>query len=121
MNTSAARLDTSVPRGESPLDPIVLDNYQLGCNIQFLGKVLKCEIATELQGFLDEEDFLGPLQSVFRSGYGIVALVNALHQELECVLFLLDLSGIQLCYYSGLPSGMFYSGSNPSCRAKVRR
>lgn len=39
-------------------------------NFPFLGKVVEKVIAQQLQSFLDEIDYLDPLQSGFRPGYG---------------------------------------------------
>ena len=71
-------------------DPSVLDNYWPVSNIPFLGKVLEHVVISQLQGFLEEVDYLDAFQSA------LVALVDDLRQELDrgsvSLLVLLDLS-----------------------------
>ena len=47
------------------LDPSVLDNYWPVSNIPFLGKVLESVVFSQLQGFMEEADYLDPFQSGF--------------------------------------------------------
>uniref|UniRef100_A0A803TYG3 Reverse transcriptase domain-containing protein n=1 Tax=Anolis carolinensis TaxID=28377 RepID=A0A803TYG3_ANOCA len=82
------------------LDPTQLENFQPISNLPYLGKVLEHVVASELQGFLDDTDFLDPAESGFRPGHGtettLVALVDDLRRELDrgsmSLLVLLDLS-----------------------------
>ena len=82
------------------LTSTVLDNYWPVSNIPVLGKALERVVASQLQGFLDETDYLDPFQSGFSPGYGtetaLVALVEDLRRELDrgsvSLLVLLDLS-----------------------------
>lgn len=45
---------------KSSLHPSVLNNYQPASNISFWGKVVKQAVASWIQGFLDETDYLAP-------------------------------------------------------------
>uniref|UniRef100_A0A803SSM3 Reverse transcriptase domain-containing protein n=1 Tax=Anolis carolinensis TaxID=28377 RepID=A0A803SSM3_ANOCA len=88
---------------------------------QFLGKVLERVVASQLQGFLDDTDFLDQSQSGFRPGFStemaLVALVDDLRRELDrgsvTLLVLLDISaafdtidhGILLGRLSGMGLG----------------
>ena len=75
-----------------------LANYELVSNVPFLGKVLECMAANQLQEFLDEMHYLDPFQSGFNPGYGIetdsVTWVDDLHLEMNrgsvSLLVLLD-------------------------------
>uniref|UniRef100_A0A803U1N2 Reverse transcriptase domain-containing protein n=1 Tax=Anolis carolinensis TaxID=28377 RepID=A0A803U1N2_ANOCA len=82
------------------LDPTQFGNFRPISNLPYLGKVLEHVVASQLQGFLVDTDFLDPAQSGFRPGHGIetalVALVDDLRRELDrgsvSLLVLLDLS-----------------------------
>lgn len=52
------------------LDTILLDGFHPISNLPFLGKVAEKMVAQQLQSFLDEMNYLDPLQSGFRLGYG---------------------------------------------------
>uniref|UniRef100_A0A803TBP9 Reverse transcriptase domain-containing protein n=1 Tax=Anolis carolinensis TaxID=28377 RepID=A0A803TBP9_ANOCA len=77
-----------------------LDNYRPISNLPFLGKFVERVVATQLQAFFVETDFLDLAQSGFRPGHGtettLVALVDDLCRELDrgsvSLLVLLDLS-----------------------------
>ncbi|XP_067320839.1 uncharacterized protein [Anolis sagrei] len=82
------------------LDPTKLDNFRPVSNLPFLGKVMESVVASQLQVFLRDTDYLDPAQSGFRPGHGtetvLVALVDDLRRELDrgsvSLLVLLDLS-----------------------------
>ncbi|KAF7247943.1 Phosphatidylinositol N-acetylglucosaminyltransferase subunit A [Varanus komodoensis] len=82
------------------LDPEMATNYRPVANIPFLGKVLERVVAGQLQALLDETDYLDPLQSGFRPGYGTESALVALYDDLcrekdrgsASLLVLLDLS-----------------------------
>uniref|UniRef100_A0A803SXZ5 Reverse transcriptase domain-containing protein n=1 Tax=Anolis carolinensis TaxID=28377 RepID=A0A803SXZ5_ANOCA len=69
------------------LDPTQFGNFQPISKLPYLGKVLEHVVASQLQGFLVDTDFLDPAQSGFRPGHGtktaLVALVDDLHRELD--------------------------------------
>ncbi|KAF7246976.1 CMP-sialic acid transporter [Varanus komodoensis] len=74
-------------------------NYRPVANIPFLGKVLERVVAGQLQALLDETDYLDPLQSGFRPGYGTESALVALYDDLcrekdrgSASLLVLDLS-----------------------------
>lgn len=48
----------------------MLDNYWPVSNLSFLGKVLKDEVVTQLQGFQDKTGDLDTFQPGFFSGFG---------------------------------------------------
>uniref|UniRef100_A0A803TC32 Reverse transcriptase domain-containing protein n=1 Tax=Anolis carolinensis TaxID=28377 RepID=A0A803TC32_ANOCA len=82
------------------LDPTQFGNFRPISNLPYLGKVLEHVVASQLQGFLVDTDFLDPAQSALRPGHGtetaLVALVDDLRRELDrgsvSLLVLLDLS-----------------------------
>uniref|UniRef100_A0A803SNL8 Reverse transcriptase domain-containing protein n=1 Tax=Anolis carolinensis TaxID=28377 RepID=A0A803SNL8_ANOCA len=82
------------------LDSTVLNNFRPISNLPFLGKVLERVVASQLQGFLDDINYLDQSQSGFRPGHGtetaLVALVDDLRRELDggsvTLLVLLDIS-----------------------------
>ncbi|KAF7241261.1 Maternal embryonic leucine zipper kinase [Varanus komodoensis] len=67
------------------LDPEMAANYRLVANIPFLGKVLERVVAGQLQALLDETDYLDPLQSGFRPGYGTESALVTLYDDLDRV------------------------------------
>ncbi|KAF7248856.1 hypothetical protein EYD10_05421, partial [Varanus komodoensis] len=85
---------------KASLDPEMATNYRPVANIPFLGKVLERVVAGQLQALLDETDYLDPLQSGFRPGYGTESALVALYDDLcrekdrgsASLLVLLDLS-----------------------------
>uniref|UniRef100_A0A803U146 Reverse transcriptase domain-containing protein n=1 Tax=Anolis carolinensis TaxID=28377 RepID=A0A803U146_ANOCA len=103
------------------LDSTVLNNFRPISNLPFLGKVLERVVASQLQGFLDDINYLDQSQSGFRPGHGtetaLVALVDDLCRELDrgnvTLLVLLDISvafdtidhGILLGRLSGMGLG----------------
>uniref|UniRef100_A0A803TDF9 Reverse transcriptase domain-containing protein n=1 Tax=Anolis carolinensis TaxID=28377 RepID=A0A803TDF9_ANOCA len=103
------------------LDSTVLNNFRPISNLPFLGKVLERVVASQLQGFLDDINYLDQSQSGFRPGHGtktaLVALVDDLRRELDrgsvTLLVLLDISaafdtidhGILLGRLSGMGLG----------------
>ena len=110
-----------------------MDNYW-PVNVPFLNKVLKWVVSSQLQGILDEMDYLDPFQFGFKPGYGmklaLVAVVDDLHQELEMwyvsLLVLLDLSvafdTTDHVIFLGWDLGaLFYSDFSPSKRRVPRR
>uniref|UniRef100_A0A803TSP9 Reverse transcriptase domain-containing protein n=1 Tax=Anolis carolinensis TaxID=28377 RepID=A0A803TSP9_ANOCA len=106
---------------KTSLDPSVCNNYRPISNLPFLGKVLERVVATQLQEFLDDTDFLDRSQSGFRPGHStemaLVTLVDDLRRELDrgsvTLLVLLDISvafdtidhGILLGRLSGMGLG----------------
>uniref|UniRef100_A0A803TVM8 Reverse transcriptase domain-containing protein n=1 Tax=Anolis carolinensis TaxID=28377 RepID=A0A803TVM8_ANOCA len=82
------------------LDPTNGNNFRPVSNLPFLCKVVEHVVASQLQGFLVETDYLDPAQSGFRPGHGtetaLVSLVDDLCRELDSgsvsLLVLLDLS-----------------------------
>uniref|UniRef100_A0A803TII9 Reverse transcriptase domain-containing protein n=1 Tax=Anolis carolinensis TaxID=28377 RepID=A0A803TII9_ANOCA len=82
------------------LDSTVLNNFRPISNLPFLGKVLERVVASQLQGFLDDINYLDQSQSGFRPGHStktaLVALVDDLRRELDrgsvTLLVLLDIS-----------------------------
>uniref|UniRef100_A0A803T068 Reverse transcriptase domain-containing protein n=1 Tax=Anolis carolinensis TaxID=28377 RepID=A0A803T068_ANOCA len=106
---------------KASLDPANLSNYRPISNLPFLGKVLERVVASQLQGFLEDTDFLDQSQSGFRPGYStetaLVVLVDDLRRELDrgsvTLLVLLDISaafdtidhGILLGRLSGMGLG----------------
>uniref|UniRef100_A0A803SUT5 Reverse transcriptase domain-containing protein n=1 Tax=Anolis carolinensis TaxID=28377 RepID=A0A803SUT5_ANOCA len=85
---------------KASLDPTNPCNYRPISNLPFLGKVLERVVASQLQGFLEDMDFLDQSQSGFRPGFStetaLVALVDDLRRELDrgsvTLLVLLDIS-----------------------------
>ncbi|KAF7247959.1 putative RNA-directed DNA polymerase from transposon BS [Varanus komodoensis] len=85
---------------KASLDPEMATNYRPVANIPFLGKVLERVVAGQFQALLDETDYLDPLQSSFRPGYGTESALVALYDDLcrekdrgsASLLVLLDLS-----------------------------
>lgn len=53
-----------------PLDPSNLNINRPVSNLEFLGKVLKCAMASQLQRFLDEAGYLNPFQTGFSPDFG---------------------------------------------------
>uniref|UniRef100_A0A803SYC2 Reverse transcriptase domain-containing protein n=1 Tax=Anolis carolinensis TaxID=28377 RepID=A0A803SYC2_ANOCA len=106
---------------KASLDSTVLSNFRPISNLPFLGKVLEWMVASQLQGFLEDTDFLDRSQSGFRPGFStetaLVALVDDLRRELDrgrvTLLVLLDISaafdtidhGILLGRLSGMGLG----------------
>ncbi|KAF7253384.1 hypothetical protein EYD10_00388 [Varanus komodoensis] len=85
---------------KASLDPEMATNYRLVANILFLGKVLERVVVGQLQALLDETDYLDPVQSGFRPGYGTESALVTLYDDLcrekdrgsASLLVLLDLS-----------------------------
>uniref|UniRef100_A0A803TWG0 Reverse transcriptase domain-containing protein n=1 Tax=Anolis carolinensis TaxID=28377 RepID=A0A803TWG0_ANOCA len=99
---------------KASLDPTNPCNYRPISNLPFLGKVLERVVASQLQGFLEDTDFLDQSQSGFRPGFStetaLVALVDDLRRELDrgsvTLLVLLDIDhGILLGRLSGMGLG----------------
>uniref|UniRef100_A0A803TKZ4 Reverse transcriptase domain-containing protein n=1 Tax=Anolis carolinensis TaxID=28377 RepID=A0A803TKZ4_ANOCA len=85
---------------KASLGPTNICNYRPISNLPFLGKVLERVVASQLQGFSEDTDFLDQSQSGFRPGFStktaLVALVDDLRRELDrgsvTLLVLLDIS-----------------------------
>ncbi|KAF7235017.1 C-type lectin domain family 2 member D, partial [Varanus komodoensis] len=96
---------------KASLDPEMATNYRPVANIPFLGKVLEWVVAGQLQALLDETDYLDPLQSGFRPGYGTESALVALYDDLckeqdrgsASLLVLLDLSAAFDTIDHGIP------------------
>lgn len=56
----------------------LVDNYKAASTIPFGGNVLKCGVAKQLQGVLEEAHFLDPSQS----GYGMAMVLIAMVKKL---------------------------------------
>ncbi|KAF7246806.1 Chorion-specific transcription factor GCMa, partial [Varanus komodoensis] len=67
---------------KASLDPEMATNYRPLANIPFLGKGLERVVAGQLQALLDETDYLDPLQSGFRPGYGTESALVTLYDDL---------------------------------------
>lgn len=59
----------------SPLDP---EYHQAFSNLPLLGKVLDFAVAAQLQRFLGDMEYLDPVQSSFRPGFGLMITLVAL-------------------------------------------
>uniref|UniRef100_A0A803TWP1 Reverse transcriptase domain-containing protein n=1 Tax=Anolis carolinensis TaxID=28377 RepID=A0A803TWP1_ANOCA len=105
------------------LDSSILNNYKPIFNLPFLGKVLQRVVASQLQGFLEDTNFLDHSQSGLRPGHSteiaFVALVDDLYRELDrgsvSLLVLLDISAafdtINHDILLGWLSGMGFGGT----------
>ena len=74
---------------KSSFDPTVLANYWPVSNVPSLGKLIEWVMASQLQGVLEETDYLDVFQSGFSPDYAretaLVTLVNDLRWEKDRV------------------------------------
>lgn len=57
---------------------ITAGNYRPDSNNPVLGKMVKCAVASQLLGFMEETDYLDPFKSSVRPGYGTETTLVAL-------------------------------------------